>query len=294
MSADFTPKSKRTTEKHATPSGARVRSLANAADRFTLMKELTPRVPLGTRRCADMQKVGPANSEKCLMSLVEWNKAVESRPGAGRCRGTFFASFGRTHLFRQCDAATDEKLCPLCTEMARIAAASPEKMVSVQGVQSYAVVSKSLFSREGVKLAMAFWKTESKTIQKGESQQTGYPYFEAKKVVSMLLLDGGAVFPDGGRGGRTYKRSVVIVEAQDRYVRVCMAAMLSILQVENRDRFLRRWKAVIKAAKEVHVQMAKEAQLRGEILGAIQSPDVIQEELVRAGTYATVPMIGQG
>ena len=285
--ASFTPKNpKKTKGRRDTPSGSKVRMLANAADRFALMQALTPRVPLGTRRCADSAKIGPAHAEKCLMPLAEWKKTVASREGAGRCKGIFFASFGRTHLFRRCDAATDDDLCALCDQMEKAAATSPEKTVSVKGLQAYEVISKSLFSREGVKAAMAFWKAESKAVVAGEKQRSGFPYFEAKKVVSMLMLDGGAVFPDGGRGGRTYKRSAIIVEAQDKYVRVCMAAMLSIVQVENRDRFLRRWKAVLKAAKEIHVQMAAEAHRRGDALGALQAPDVIQEELVRAGTYA--------
>ena len=135
-----------------TPSRKRVADLMQEANRFVLLRELLPRVPLGTIRFADVDKIGPANEDKCFLTIREWEEFMEERQGDGRCKGTFFSSFGRTHQFRRCDHATDKSLCALCAKMRESANSNKAQLVSVCGMHEYMVVNKVIFRREGVDL----------------------------------------------------------------------------------------------------------------------------------------------
>ena len=265
-----------------TPSRGRVADLMEEADRFTLLRELLPRVPLGTLRFADVDKVGPASEEKCLLTIAEWEEYAADRDKDGRCTGTFFSSFGRSHHFRRCDHATDKSLCSLCAKMRESANVNKAQLVSVRGMHEYTVVNKSIFRREGTVANMEFWKAESKRAATEEKLPTGYPYFEATRVVTMLLIDSGSIFRNGGKGGRVFRRSAMLVDAQDAFVRVMMTAMLRILRVEGRDKFLKRWKAISSAARRVHKQMECWARQKDEQVGALQAADMIRDELIRA------------
>ena len=68
--------------------------LAEAGDRFELMKVVTPRVPAGTRRICDVKGVGPANPSTFKISVGDWDDrmAVESN---GQCKGVFCAGFSK-------------------------------------------------------------------------------------------------------------------------------------------------------------------------------------------------------
>ena len=213
-----------------TPSRGRVADLMQEPDRFTLLRELLPRVPLGTLRFADVDKIGPASEEKCLLTIREWEEFASDRVKDGRCIGTFFSSFGRSHQFRRCDHAATKSLCSLCAKMRESANANKAQLVSVRGMHEYIVVNKSIFRREGTVANMEFWKSESAMKAKAEKLPEGYPFFEATKVVTILLIDGGSIFRNGGKRGRVFRRSAMVVDAQDTFVRVCMTVMLHILR----------------------------------------------------------------
>ena len=56
-----------------------IEKLAVCGNRYELVKEMLRHVPKGTRRIADVEKVGPANVDKCTMAVEEWDKVVNSR-----------------------------------------------------------------------------------------------------------------------------------------------------------------------------------------------------------------------
>ena len=74
-----------------------VAKLAERHDRFEILKNLFPRVKIGTIWFSDTKDVGPANIEKCKMSLEVWVEKMKSYPDDGRCKGQFLSSFGRVN-----------------------------------------------------------------------------------------------------------------------------------------------------------------------------------------------------
>ena len=84
-----------------TPSKATTNSLAMTGDRFALLRAFAPRVPVGTRRIADVKKVGPANPDRFKIPVTEWDTRVKANKTEGRCGGTFCASFNKKQTYRQ-------------------------------------------------------------------------------------------------------------------------------------------------------------------------------------------------
>ena len=261
-----------------------IAKLAEEGDRFSILEHLLPRVPLGTIWFSDTAKVGPANAEKCQVPLKVWEEAMRTRKRNNRCKGMFLSSFGRNHSSRHCEkaTATDTDLCSTCLRMWTAAKVSESQCVSVKGRSEYEIITKALFSRPGVIENMRYWDKSSKAFREGKKLEQDYPYFSASEMVEMLLLDSMVVFKGGGRSGRTYARSAIIVEAQDEFVRVCMKCILVILRFERKQNFVKRWKSLVKTACNIHEQMLSNAQAKDEQVGAIQAADVIREELARS------------
>ena len=94
-----------------------VERLANADERFLLLQRFCPKVAVGTRRIADVEGVGPADTKKCVMSTAEWDDFIKSRPNDGQCKGSFFTSCKGSHKFRRCEKAVKANLCELCAAM---------------------------------------------------------------------------------------------------------------------------------------------------------------------------------
>ena len=57
-------------KEHVTPASDVVAKLADEGDRMSLLRAVLPRTPLGSLRIADTQKVGPANVDKCSMTVI--------------------------------------------------------------------------------------------------------------------------------------------------------------------------------------------------------------------------------
>ena len=68
----------------------------------------------------------------------------------------------------------------------------------------------------------------------------------------MVLIESLAVFKDRGKGGRIYRRSAMIVDTQDEFLRICLSSILSILRFEQKQHFMRRWKTITKVAVKIH------------------------------------------
>lgn len=87
---------------------------------------------------------------------------------------------------------------------------------------------------------------------------------------------------------KSYKRSRIIVEAQDAHLDSCMQLILQILTKESRKKFLQRWKAVTRTAQTISDQMFDRKD-DSAIVGAIQAPDIVREELERAFQQSQKP-----
>ena len=266
-----------------------IAKMAEEGDRFDILKHLLPRVPLGTIWFSDTAKIGPANVEKCQVPRKEWEKAMNMKQNSNRCKGQFLSSFGRNHSSRRCERATegDADLCDTCLRMWTASKAANLQCVSAKGRSEYEIITKALFSRPGVIENIRYWEKASKDLREGKKLEQEYPYFAANEMIEMLLLDSRAVFKGGGKGGRTYARSAMIVEAQDDYVRVCMKCILVILRFEQKQNFMKRWKSLVKSACLIHEQMMVNAQSKGQQVGAVQAADVIREELARSSEQST-------
>lgn len=219
------------------------------------------------------------------MTVEFWDQETAKATGRGRCKGFFFASFRHNHFFRRCIAATDKNLCDLCAKIRETASSERESLISVEKIQEYAIVSKAVLSRPGTKENMEYWTRAGKEKRENFSLPAGYPYFSAQEMASMLLMDTKVIFPDGGKGGRVYKRSEMIVNAQDEFVRTCMNNILAILRFEDKKHFKQRWRLLKSVASKVHDQMLSAATCSPAV-GALQAPDIFQEELTRAAREA--------
>jgi len=252
-----------------------IEKLAVCGKRFELVKEMLKYVPKGIRRIADVEKVGAANVEKCTMAVKEWDETVGAREESEQCRGVFFTSFGFKHSLRRCEAVAKEKgMCGLCKRMREEAEKKGSDVVTVEGQKEYEIIKKALFKREGVMECMAFWDNESQKLKKECKLEKDYPYFSAQEMVSLLMVQAGVIFHDGGKGGRMYRRSAIVVQAQDEYLKEGMESCLMILRYENKKKFSKRFGNMMVVAKKVHEQML-EANVGADMVevGAIQAPD---------------------
>ena len=258
---------------------------AICGNRFGLIKGFLRYVKEGERRIEDVAKVGPASVEKCTLAVEEWDRVVKARETTGQCKGIFFSTFGQRHMFRRCEAAAKE-LCSLCKSMREIARKEGIGTVSIEGQDEYEVVNKALFTRAGVVSAMTYWEKQSEKIKTEGKVHKLYPFFTAQQVVQLLMMTTGVIFENGGKGGRVYKRSRIVVEAQDRYVKECMGYMLQILCKEKKKQFEQRFARVVKIAKLIHGEMIV-ANVGSEMpeVGAVQTSDVVREELCRAAKW---------
>ena len=258
---------------------------AICGNRFGLIKGFLRYVKEGERRIEDVAKVGPASVEKCTLAVEEWDRTVKARETTGQCKGIFFSTFGQRQMFRRCEVAAKE-LCSLCGSMRETARKGGIGTVSIEGQEEYEVVNKALFTRAGVVSAMTYWEQQSEKIKTEEKVHKLYPFFTAQQVVQLLMMRTGVIFDNGGKGGRVYKRSRIVVEAQDRYLRECMGYMLEILRKEKKKQFEQRFARVVKIAKLIHEEMMA-ANVGSEMpeVGAIQTSDVVREELCRAAKW---------
>ena len=196
-------------------SGKKIEELAICGKRFKLVQDMLKYIPNGTRRIADVERVGPANIEKCKMAVEEWDRIVKGREENGQCKGVFFTSFSGKNNFRRCEVlvAAKEDVCELCKRMR--GQADAKGLVSVAGQPEYEIVHKSLFKRPGVMACVAFWKEEAEMRKAKYNLKREYPFFSANEMISWLMVDGGVIFKNGGKGGRAYRRSAVVVREQD-------------------------------------------------------------------------------
>ena len=242
------------------------------------MRLVCPLTPLGTLRCADVPKVLAANVSKTVIPVEKWDEIVAARPSDGTCKGIFFSSYRTKHFHRRCDAtAATDGLCVVCSEMRD--KAKDKAFVSGEGVQAYDVVEKAIWSREGVQQAIFFWDNEADKVWKSRKGEDEFPFFTAKEVAKMILFEGGVIANKAQN--KSYRRSRIIVEAQDAHLRRCMFLILQILKKESKKSFLKRWKVIKRTAIAIGEQMY-ERRGEDEQVGAIQAPDIVREELERA------------
>ena len=219
------------------------------------------------------------------MSVEEWDGTVQARESTGQCKGVFFATFGQRHMFKRCEEAADE-LCKLCTGMRDKARKNGVECVTIEGQEEYEIVHKALFTRPGVVAAMTYWAEESEKMKKGGKMHKAFPYFSAQQAVELLMLNTGVIFANGGKSGRVYKRSQVIVKAQDLYLRENMENMLLILGREKKKKFEQRFARLVKIGKSIHEQMlSANAESDMPEVGALQVSDIVREELCRAARW---------
>ena len=264
----------------------KIEELAICGKRFKLVQDMLKHIPNGTRRIADVERVGPANIEKSTMAVAEWDRIVKGREENGQCKGVFLTSFSGKNSFRRCEvlAAAKEDVCELCKRMRGQADAKGAKFVSCAGQPEYEIVTKALFKRPGVMACVAFWKEESERMKAKYNLKREFPFFSANEMVSWLMVEGGVIFKNGGKGGRAYKRSEVIVREQDLYLKECMGQVLTILRFDSKRKFKQRMSQLMVVADKIHEQMmdANEGSEMVEV-GAIQKPDIVREELTRTG-----------
>ena len=89
--------------------------LTEENDRFVIMKNLFPRVQIGTIWFSDTKEVGSVNIEKYKVPLLAtWTERMKSYPNDGRCKGQFLSSFGRVNSSRRCEKVVSVELCQTC------------------------------------------------------------------------------------------------------------------------------------------------------------------------------------
>ena len=267
-----------------TPSKKQIAELAQSNDRFALMNAITPRVPLGTRRCCDVKNIGPANQRALKFAVDEWDSCVQSRQQSppvrklSCCKGIFFSAFAKKQFSRRCDSvATKDGLCDLCRELRKN---SKEEIVLPK--PAYDVVKVAVFSRPGIKECNQFWKEEAKKLSKEFKCPVQYPFFSARDTLDMVLMDGRIIYEDGGRSGKSYPRSACIIEAQNEHVKACLKSILGILIFEKRQQFRERWNAIISTANSIHDYFQGMHDDETGQIGLLQASDIIREELARA------------
>ena len=139
--------------KATTPGKQGIWKMADEQDRLELSKHVLKHNPVGSRRIADVPKVGPANVNKCQLQVDIWDKAVRNTADSEMCKGFFFFSFGKKHSFRKCEAAAADDLCHVCKEIRDEARAT--KAAAVRPTSAfYQVESKAAFSSGGVLLVI--------------------------------------------------------------------------------------------------------------------------------------------
>ena len=268
-----------------TPSKQQVATLAQSEDRFAVMAAITPRVPLGTRRCCDVRQIGPARQKALKFAVEDWDRVTASRESSStkklsRCKGIFFSAFAKKQSIRQCDlVASVDGFCPSCKALRK---ASKKNIVLPKA--EYDVVTMAVYSRPGIKECFELWEEEANKISKDFKCPVQYPFFSAREILDMILIEGMVIFEEGGRGGTSYPRSACIIEAQNDHVKACLKLMLGILIFEKRQQFRKRWKSIVKASRSIHEYLQ---YLRTEEdgvcnFGVLQASDIIREELARA------------
>ena len=268
-----------------TPSKKQIAELAKSDDRFAVMAAITPRVPLGTRRCCDVRQIGPARQKALKFSVEEWDRCVEVRESSAvkkqaRCKGIFFSAFAKKQLTRQCDLiASVNGLCSSCDAMRK---ASKKSIILSKA--DYEVVTMAVFSRPGIKDCNRLWDEEADKTSKNFKCSVQYPFFSAREILDMILMEGMVIFEEGGRSGTSYPRSACIIQAQNEHVQACMKSVLGILIFEKRQQFRKRWETIIKAARSIHeyLQYLRTDDDSADNVGILQASDVIREELARA------------
>ena len=267
-----------------TPSKQQVAKLAQGNDRFALMAAITPRVPLGTRRCCDVKNVGPAIKKTLKFTVKEWDQCVQSRQQSAPvrklscCNGIFFSAFAKKQSSRRCDrVATANGLCESCNAIRK---ASKRDIVLPD--KEYEIIKVAVFSRPGIKECIQLWKDEAKKLSKEFKCPVQYPFFSAKDMLDMILMDAKVIFEDGGRSGKSYPRSACIIEAQNEHVRACLKSVLGILIFEKRQQFRERWNNILNAANCIHEHFQRLTDGVMNTVGLLQTSDIIREELARA------------
>ena len=210
----------------------------------------------------------------------------------GQCKGIFFSTFGQRHMFRRCEEAAEE-LCQLCKGMRDKTRDDDVECVTIEGQEAYEVVHKALFTRAGVVATragvvagMTYWDKESEKMTKEVKMPKSFSYFTAQQAVELLILSTGVIFANGGKSGRVYKRSQVIVHQQDVYLRENLENMLIILGREKKKKFEQRFTRVVKIGALIHKQMLSANANSGmPEVGALHTSDVVREELCRAARW---------
>ena len=264
---------------------------AHTGNRFELLKHFMQHVKPGHVRVSDVYHVGPAKA-KFKLERKLWQQKVGLCQSNGQCKGFFLAEFHQKQLFRRCDAAAED-FCPLCTRInIEVNRQKFAKTIPIDQFDEYSVVTQSLFSRKGVHDCKQFWHEECEAIAKlhadsKTSISSSFPYFDVDGIIDRLMVQGRAIFKNGGKSVRTYSRSKTVVEEQDKYLRTCIEAILTILQHEDGGAFKERWEAVLQPARLIHEEMIiANASSDMPQCGALQAPDIIQEELIRAAEFA--------
>ena len=268
-----------------TPSKKQIAELAQSDDRFAVMAAITPRVPLGTRRCCDVRQIGPARQKALKFSVSDWDHCVGAREPSSvkklsRCNGVFFSAFGKKQSTRQCDlAASANGFCSSCDAMRK---ASKKNIILSKA--EYEVVTMAVYSRPGIKECSGLWEEEADKTSKDFKCSVQYPFFSAREILDMILMEGMVIFEEGGRSGTSYPRSACIIQAQNEHVQACMKSVLGILIFEKRQQFRKRWDNIIKAARSIHeyLQYLRADDDSTGNMGILQASDVIREELARA------------
>ena len=271
---------------------SKIGGFAKSADRFALTKMLTPNARFGFIRMSDVVKIGPANPNKFKMPKTLWEERAQKAFDNEQCKGTFCAAFKGKNLFRQCDREAErEGFCAMCERISKNVDSESE-FISLKGIPEYEPKTQALFARAGIQECRKYWHEQVQSVinLRAESDMDpieDYPFFEDGDMITRFMLRGKVIFPQGGKGGRSYARSRFIVDAQDEYLRDCLWSALTIMQYENGSEFKHRWEAIVKPAIAIHNQMA-EANESDDMpsCGAIQAADIIRHELHRAAEYA--------
>ena len=163
--------------------------------------------------------------------------------------------------------------------MRKSAETDKTRVLRVQGVPEYEVVNQAFTTRKGVLECAKFWEEESARMR-AKVKDENFPYFTAKAIINLVMVDGRVV-----ASKRVFKRSRMIVDAQDEHLRVCLQSILTILAHGSRTKFGQRWRLLKKAAVAIHEEMSacsREPEMTQ--VGVIQAPDVIRHELLRAAS----------
>ena len=174
-----------------TPVRQTVTRLADGQDRIQILREVFPHVSPGSMRISDVPEVLAAQVDKCILPIKEWEVRVQTHATGERCRGLFFASFGRKHLFRQCDVMCTGDFCKLCAKMLESAKTDSERVLRVRNVPEYEVVNQAFTTRKSVVECAKFWEEESTRMRKSPNDK--FPHFTVKEIINLVMLEGRVV-----------------------------------------------------------------------------------------------------